>query len=556
MKKVAIYICFLFLFTNYGLSQITQTQEVKVVKPYEPVISDAFKINELPQITDTIKIKPKFTYSITPIQYNTSFYPKTIKPAKLKKEMLSKLYYGYTRLGFGSYLTPLAEVAVNSKRSERWQWSSMLHYQSSNGKIKNQQKKRVYAGVSNFFTDANAKHFFKNNTVANLSLNYKNNISYFYGYNPNYLSDSIEAPLKKKDIEKQKLNTLKIEAGYGTQYLDSSEINYNIKISNLFTNTIDKNTENIFNLGTSMSYFFKREIIGLDIDIKNYNDKGFLNKADYNIIKFNPWVGAFGKKWRIIAGVNTAFKADESKYKFYPKLSMHYNIIDYFLIPYFELSGNYIVNNFTKLYHENNFIRNDLSVKPTNNKINITFGFRGNISSEIAFNIKVDYRKFQDQYFYVNDTSVRYHNKFNVVYDNLTQTRFLGEISYKKAEKFYIALKGNFYKNTLDKQQYAWHMPDYKISLHTRYSIQNKIIANVNVFAISKRYALEYDKTNKPKAVELKGTIDLNLGLEYRYTKILSAFLNINNIAAIKYYKWNNYPTQQFNIMGGITYLF
>lgn len=556
MKKTAIYICFLLAFSYSSLAQISNKQEVKVVRAYEPIISDAFKINELPQIVDTSKIVPKFSYDISPVKFETQFYPKNIKPAKLKGEAIPKLYYGYTRLGFGSYLSPLAELAVSSKQSERWQWSTMLHYLSSNGKIKNKNNKKVYAGISNFFVDANAKHFFKNNTVANLSLRYKNNISHFYGYNPNYLGDSLNAPLKKGDIEKQMLNTFKVSASYATNYLDSSKINYTIYVNNLFTQTINKANENILNLGTNINYFFKKEIMGLDIDIKNIKNNGFADTSSYNLAKFSPWVGFFGKKWRIIAGVNTAFKSDESIYKFYPRVSMHYNIIDYFLIPYFELSGNYKIHTFTDLYAENHFINNDLVVKPTDNKFNLTFGFRGNISSKIAFNLKVDYGKYDNFYFYVNDTNVRYHNKFKVVYDNVTLTRFLGEISYKQSNKLQIDLKGNFYSYKLDKIQYAWHLPKYKISLNTRYSIQDKIIANLNIFNIGKRSVLEYDNQNMPKVSELKGIIDLNIGLEYRYTKILSAFLNINNITAMRYYKWNNYPTQQFNIMGGISYSF
>jgi len=60
--------------------------------------------------------------------------------------------------------------------------------------------------------------------------------------------------------------------------------------------------------------------------------------------------------------------------------------------------------------------------------------------------------------------------------------------------------------------------------------------------------------TEKPK--ELKGIFDANLGLEYRYTKKLSAFINFNNIGAVRYQRWEDYPTQRFNVLGGLTYSF
>jgi len=54
----------------------------------------------------------------------------------------------------------------------------------------------------------------------------------------------------------------------------------------------------------------------------------------------------------------------------------------------------------------------------------------------------------------------------------------------------------------------------------------------------------------------MKGLVDVNLGLEYRYTKFLSAFLNLNNLAAQRYQRWYAYPTQKFNLLGGLTYTF
>ena len=54
----------------------------------------------------------------------------------------------------------------------------------------------------------------------------------------------------------------------------------------------------------------------------------------------------------------------------------------------------------------------------------------------------------------------------------------------------------------------------------------------------------------------LKGITDINVGAEYRYNKKLSAFVRFNNIAGMRYYRWNNYPTQKFNLMGGLTFSF
>jgi len=63
-------------------------------------------------------------------------------------------------------------------------------------------------------------------------------------------------------------------------------------------------------------------------------------------------------------------------------------------------------------------------------------------------------------------------------------------------------------------------------------------------------------ENNEVVIKNMKGLVDVNLGLEYRYTKFLSAFLNLNNLAAQRYQRWYAYPTQKFNLLGGLTYTF
>ncbi|MFT5970125.1 MAG: outer membrane receptor protein involved in Fe transport, partial [Flavobacteriales bacterium] len=50
--------------------------------------------------------------------------------------------------------------------------------------------------------------------------------------------------------------------------------------------------------------------------------------------------------------------------------------------------------------------------------------------------------------------------------------------------------------------------------------------------------------------------IDGNLGLEYRYSNNLTAFINANNLLGNNYNLWEGYQSQAFNILGGFTYKF
>ncbi len=551
-------------FTAFGQNN-NLNQEVKVVKPYEPVINDAYKISSLPKIVDTIKITPTFEYDDDALEiYKTKYQPKQIKPAKLVAEPLPKLYYGYLKTGFGSYASPLLNLYTGSQRSENWNWNANINYNSSNGKVKNEDDKRVYAGLSNFDANGQVRRFFKNDIVATIGADYGYRSNYYYGYQTELnLPDSL-IPLKKNDIEKQSLNYYSFEASLASNNLDSSSLDYSIALGYKSINTKDDKGDKIIHFNGYLSYLLDKEFLGLKCTIDNYNTSGLniANKGDINsaVINFNPWVGAYGRKWRVKIGVSTFYDQRDQKYSFFPDISMQYNIIDYFLLPYIEVNGNYQVNTYKDVYSENPFVLSGINILPTKTRLNLTAGFRGNISSKVAFNVKVDYSKIDNQYFYVNDTTTELRNKFMVVYDDIMQTHFLGEISYKTSDKFKIGLKGNFFVYDMSKEIEAWHLPTYTISLDARYSLDNKIIATANIYAMSKRKACLYeigdDGQTMPIAKDLDGAIDVNLGLEYRFTKRFSTFLDLNNITGASYYQWNQYANQRFNFMLGLTYSF
>lgn len=558
MNRISIYILALISFSFVSLkAQEKVTQEVKVVKPYEPVINDAFKISELPKIVDTAKVTPKFSYEILPVKIETHFEPKSIKPARLIKEPLSKLYYGHVKAGFGSHLSPLAQVHVGSKRSENWNWNVKLDHISSNGKVKNEADEKVFAGYSNTNATGKVSRFFENNQVVSFGANYFNKTSYFYGYNTDSVNnETILAPLDKVDLESQTLNFFKATANWQTNYLDSAHVNYDLNLSWQTAQGKASLNENALKIKTNLNYFFEKEFVGVDFALNYYTNNQIEDTINGALVKFSPWVGAFGDKWRIVAGVHTYYDQINEDYHFYPRISMHYNIIDYFLIPYFEYDGSFEENSYVDIYNRNPFIRQNLGVKPTDTKMNITFGFRGNISSKIAFNAKVNYADINDQYFFVNDTSLQLNEKFEVAYDDITRIRVLGELSYKMNQKLWFSLKANVFKYELENEAKAWHLPNYNLSFNTRYSLQNKIIINANVFGVGTRYAKTFDADKNVIEKELPGVIDLNLGVEYRLSKKLSAFADFNNISSVKYYEWNQYPAQRFNFMLGATYVF
>ena len=66
-----------------------------------------------------------------------------------------------------------------------------------------------------------------------------------------------------------------------------------------------------------------------------------------------------------------------------------------------------------------------------------------------------------------------------------------------------------------------------------------------------------YKSNKKPLDYKtIKGYVDISFGVDYRYSKVLSVFLNLNNITASKYSRWYNYPSYTFGAMAGLSYSF
>jgi hypothetical protein len=46
----------------------------------------------------------------------------------------------------------------------------------------------------------------------------------------------------------------------------------------------------------------------------------------------------------------------------------------------------------------------------------------------------------------------------------------------------------------------------------------------------------------------------LNVSVEYRYNKRVSAFVEFNNIVSQRYKRWYNTPVHSFQFLGGVTF--
>jgi hypothetical protein len=157
------------------------SNDVQVIAPYQPTISDAFKINTLPKVKDTVKVTSSFDYSIEPKAMPTKFELQPIAPATMLGEPLTKLYSTLIKAGYGNYLTPLIEINYNNLRSKTTSWGIDARHHSSSGKIKLENNEKANSAFSENRLKLYGKYLINKSEFSG-NVSYNRNSVHHYGY--------------------------------------------------------------------------------------------------------------------------------------------------------------------------------------------------------------------------------------------------------------------------------------------------------------------------------------------------------------------------------------
>jgi hypothetical protein len=305
--------------------------------------------------------------------------------------------------------------------------------------------------------------------------------------------------------------------------------------------------------------FINKEKLNVNFLTDYYNNKQQTDTFSDLIVTLNPSFEANGKKWHADMGVAGTLDNSKnvSKFYFYPQLNLHYDIYQSIVIPYVGVNGGLKRNSLRSLTRENPFIDTTFNYQNTSKQFDLFGGLRGNLSSSTSYDAKLSYAQYDNLNFFVMNyggTTAMY-NRFSVLYDKATILTISGQIKYQMREKLNITGKGNYYVYNTKTLTRAYMKPDYDLTLSGIYNLQSKIILKADWFFMGQQwgYTPSSDGSLQPKII--KGWADINLEGEYRYSKMLSFFARVNNLANARYYRWERYPSQRFNFMLGLTFV-
>ena len=570
MKKTIITILIISLVILNVHAQKNQKEtvlkrEVTLYNPYKPSLQDVAKKSFLPDMNDSVTVKPVFKYDIQPEPFVPTYTVSPIKPASLLPDPLPKLYKSYVNIGIGNYLTPLAEISITNERSKKGAIGIDARHFSTNGNVKLQNNKKAFAGYMDNDVSLFGKKYLKN-SIFNGSLDLSQKTRYAYGYDTIF-KDYNPA---KKDIRLNYLNT-GAKIGLASTKLDSSSLSYDFGLAyNFFYDTPKLYQHNVDFTGLmAKSYKGFYAGSGLEFDYFSYSDSVYSDPR--YIAALSPFIKKRTNEWSVKVGFQALLDkgmTESAKFHVYPDLDFRFNIVPSYVGFFADLSGKLVKNEPLNVIGENPFIFPDLTIfkiPNTDYSIIAKAGLTGSTGMEGNYQLSTSYSVVNDMLMFSNyvitgDPSTSHRGNFFIpITDDGEILNIHGEMSGKIADLISFNGEGDWYRYTLTNNDFAWNKPDWDASIGLKYNLMNKIIAGVNLNALGKRKALVTTEDinvagSTSGIVDIPATFNINLSAEYRYTKTLSFWMKLNNISFNRFYEWAFYPSQRFMCLVGFTY--
>ncbi len=595
MKKSFIFnislVLVFVLSTQVVLAQRDSTQlkkEVEVVKAYQPSISDAYKINDIPQIKQEEGQKPTFDYRINSQPVFSTFNIEPVQAAEMTAEPKAEMGKGLLKLGVGNYQTPYGEFFYNAQSGKKSTFGMHFKHLSSNGKVKLLNDDKVKAPRSENTVELFSKHYFRKATLAT-RLYFDRQAFRYYGYAGDSISNTDKETTipywnEKQSFSKGGLNlqltgddnpradfTYKADFNYQYFGTKTGQRQHLALLNGLFEKEFDQFRGQ---LDAGLTYLHTDSIMNYQTD--NYGKKQQI------ILKLKPSVLFQADLASLRLGINSYSVIDDDSdgdYMFAPNVKAEWSPVEDALTLFAGADGHLQHNYYSAIAYENQYANPLHDIKNAKYSYILTGGLRGKFSPRFNFRFQADYSNIKDQHFYIlqNSTivagSVAYagtirSNTFDVLYDDLKELTIGGELYYAASNEISFLLKGKYHSYDLKTLEEAWQKPGFEATTSINFNPEGPLKITADIYMIGERKALAQTTIHNidPLAnsvptiantvYTMDPVIDLNFGLEYEYSRNLSFWGHVNNFSFQKYENWHGYTNQGMNLLVGLSYSF
>lgn len=535
-KFMRKFLVFSIIILSYQMIEAQNKEQMEVIKDYKADIPETprFEINANLLPTDTSTRKQKYSLILRP--YEVSYLTPNLKPLRMISEENPLNYPGFLLVGLG---LPLNRNVVGhyaySPNAQSIISIDLEHNGMDNQKINENQK------FSNSLGKLKGEVFTSAGYTISGDFNYGQQNRYFYGYNLYNIENNNESSFLSADVRRQ-FQDFSGKISFFNHLPTVGKFDYRADLENYSFSDNLKNKENGFRAKFRIAYWISEsQSLTAEIltDLTKYKFEPDTAQR-LNQFFLSPNYSFHSTNFKINVGAKLGL--NNGKGVILPNIEGSYNLISDKLTIYLGAKGDVEKQNFRLLAGENPFLENNIQIKNAVNK-EIYGGLKGQTGA-LSFRIDGSFRTIDHLAMYLtNSDSIP---KFYVIYDNTNLLSFGGEFNLliKNNINLRAALKQRIY--TLSNELKAWHLPSFTAMFGISYT-KNKFGIN---FDFNTENGVPYLAIEGP--LNLNPLLELNIGSQYRFTKNIEAFIDLNNLLNNKRQRWQYYENIGINFLGGI----
>ena len=592
-----------FLLVFAGLSVAAQddlTKTVQVTRAYDPIISDADKINFSSEGYDTLlNFQGDFQYSITRQNLRSGLALRPIPAARISGKNYEDPQWLYARLAGGYPLRFVGDLYINNTKPENLSVGLFYNHRSIWTKI-NAGDRDVPADETNHCGGIYLRQYWTPLTLG-IEGGFSRRSLIFYGYNPTTASNFVF----NHDSLAQAYTALYVAASIKSNRVEPDAFSYRL---DLRAEMYGDNGDSRFDKGRMFSQ--KENTLGVKGSLKKAFAEGahtakldFDGQAWMSDLKYNhnynnlvlfPEASRvhFGQLYRQLYGLYGAgrdssnskltvnvqpsytFSSNKIKLqlgvkytgynraegfnsKIYPLVDFAFKAAEEF-VPFARLDGGVEMNDYKTVSAENPYILPgmNMTMKATDRSYNIIAGAKGTVNSLFSYNIYGEYALYKNMYFLRNTDPLSnpLENNFEALHDEVQQWKVGVEMKLSLGV-VQAMLSGAYFAYILDRLAAPYHRPSIVADLDVSVKASKNLNLNLSAHAQDKSaYAASAPSLN---IIHYNTAfIDLSLGAEYMFNRNISAFIVLSNILNQNYEKWRLYKVPGAGIIGGVSVKF
>ncbi|HJN63252.1 MAG TPA: hypothetical protein QGG91_00885 [Flavobacteriales bacterium] len=539
MKNKVFLVSMCLLFVSNVKAQDIKATEVRVTEQFVPSVPEASKLNEQATFSDTIKVDKSQKYTVSEHSLKADYKTRPLKAAKVKTETISKLYNSKVFFGTGYRIGSKATIMHNSNRSKDLNYGVLLNHFSNKYKPEGFQAKNSKNTLHLYGKKINAKHIF----IANLD--YDRRTALYWD--------------KSSTFEEEQFLNNRFAYTKFTVSAISKENASNKMIRNVtfFASDLNEMSENQIHLSADLQKEINELPIDLEIEFNdyiNYNNKDSKYQAtEFKELHFVPKASFEKFGIRFETGLNLHY--DPNGIAISPIIKATKELVKDILLVDGGIRHIEKRNTLKSLADENPFIHSYgsnqsilgehgfMQALETTSGDELYLLMRNVLGKDEVFEGAVAYGMI-DNFHNLQRVNNGDYNRFKIGYVDVKQLH----LSVKYERRVSNILSVNAYADYYSWDKKVYYKPNFVANISAPINLRDKIKVEPSINYLGERYYNEIS--------QLESQFHANLSLQYNYSKILSAFLQLNNLTNSKKELWRNYQEIGFNGVFGVSYSF